>query len=780
MKKLFFSLLPIGVIVGIWFIFASPYFLQKKIPYPSSYQVNFFHPWSQYRKFWGPVKNGAMSDVPGQIYPWRYFTITSLKQGEIPLWNPYSFSGTPHLANYQSSVFSPLNILFFFLPFIDAWSILVLIAPLLAGLFIYLFARSLRVSKEGALIASVSFMFCGFIVVWMAWGTLAVAISFLPLILYCIEKSFKKLSIPILFLLALLFPASFFSGHVQTSLYVLFFSLAFFLFRAVQTKKKNTILFTGLCIVFGLLLIAPQLLPSIELYLSAPRSGILNTREGIPFYYLVTAFAPDFFGNPVTRNAFWNSYIEWASFIGIIPLLFAFFSFLQLKNKSILFFFLAGIVSLFLAIDSPIQSLIIQLKIPVLSTVSPSRIIVLFSFSFAVLAGFGFDIFKQFVQSKKYHKLFAPFFLVGSLLILTWVVLLFFHPFLSEKLLISKKNLLPSSALFMVSLVCTSFSILLSKNKKILRVTLFVFILLVCFDSLRFALKWMPFDSRNLVYPNLEVIEAMKKNIGAGRVFGNLGGEVINYYALSGVTGYDPLYIKRYGEFMRSSSTGNLSDAERSVVHLDVHGEFVDRIIDFLDIALLFNPKEDIGKSWAYPAFANEEKFTNIYDDGTYQLYKNTTPLGRAALFYDYEVIPSEEQIIKRFYNTNFDFKKILIIEKNPSLTSKDMPKEGKKGNVSIISYKPNAASLMVSTNTPGLVFLSDNYYPGWVATVNKKEVPIYRADYSFRAVPVGKGESIVEFTYNPLSFIYGVSVACFGFILLLITSLFLKRVEKR
>src|SRR3989338_5524481 len=104
--------LPLLFIVVVWFIFAYPFFFKGKVPYPSTYQVNNYAPWSAYEQFWGPVKNGAMPDIVTQIYPWRYFTIESLKKGQVVFWNPYSFSGTPHLANYQSAVFSPLNVLF--------------------------------------------------------------------------------------------------------------------------------------------------------------------------------------------------------------------------------------------------------------------------------------------------------------------------------------------------------------------------------------------------------------------------------------------------------------------------------------------------------------------------------------------------------------------------------------------------------------------------------------------------------------------------------------------
>ena len=76
--------------------------------------------------------------------PWKKLTIDSLNDFQIPFWNPYSFSGTPHLANYQSGTFSITNLFYFIFDFNIAWSFAVLVQPLLAGIFTYFFVRSLK------------------------------------------------------------------------------------------------------------------------------------------------------------------------------------------------------------------------------------------------------------------------------------------------------------------------------------------------------------------------------------------------------------------------------------------------------------------------------------------------------------------------------------------------------------------------------------------------------------------------------------------------------------
>jgi len=746
MQRFFKRFWAIGFIFFIWFIFSSPYFVQGKVPYASTYQVNFFAPWSHYEKFWGPVKNNAMPDVHTQIYPWKKFSIDTFKSGQIPLWNPYSFSGNPHLANFQSAVLSPFNLLFFIFPFIHAWSILILLQPFLAGLFMYFFVRQLGVGRVGSLISSVAFMFCGFIVVWMAYGTLSLAISLLPLALLAIDKFYNTKQVRYLILLSLSIPLSFFSGHFQTSLYFLGALIFFTIFRGLMVRNILNTLYLILSAIVGVLLSLPQILPSIELYRESIRSEIFQISEAIPIQYLITIISPDFFGNPVTRNDWFGHYAEWAGFIGILPLFLAIFAIWKVRRKVVVFFASFGIFSLILAVNSPISQLFVSLKIPVLSTSALSRIIVLFSFSFAVLAGFGFDQLIRGIRGvrdiRDVKKLMIVLALIGLFFVVMWFLLYFGKIYPVEWLIVAKRNFVLPTVLFLGAVASISLSRF--KNKLIILTTLYL-ILATSFDSLRFAQKWMPFDPVQLVYPKVPVIEAIKKNIGNNRIYGNLGGEVTTYYGFPSLEGYDPLYIGRYGEFIRGAYSGEFLKGERSVVKLDRRGKYTDRVLDLLGVGLIFHPIADTNQGWAYPVWENKERYELVYTDDKFQLFKNNFSLPRATLFYNFEVIMDNKEIIKRFYSDDFDFRNVLILEETPNLKVES----NASGSARIISYTPNKVVIQTTTNSPALLFLSDNYDPGWKVMIDGKNSKIYRADYSFRAVIVPKGNSIIEFLFN-------------------------------
>jgi uncharacterized membrane protein YfhO len=64
--------------------------------------------------------------------------------------------------------------------------------------------------------------------------------------------------------------------------------------------------------------------------------------------------------------------------------------------------------------------------------------------------------------------------------------------------------------------------------------------------------------------------------------------------------------------------------------------------------------------------------------------------------------------------------------------------------------------TIRARSQRPGLLVLSDNYYPGWKAKVDGEPADVERVDYLFRGVRVPAGASTVEFRYEPLSWRIG------------------------
>ncbi len=747
-KRLF----PIFIILATWFIFSKPYFFDGKIPYPSDYQVNHESLWNRYEKFWGPVKNPAMPDVVGQLMPWKHFTIESWKNLNIPLWNPYSFSGTPHLANYQSSVFSITNLFFFVFPFNDGWSLAVLIQPLLAGVFMYLFIRSLKLSQMAGLISSISFMFCGFIVVWMSWTTLSLAISFLPLALFSVEKYFSSRKPVFLFLLFLSVPLSFFSGHFQISLYFSLFVLAYIFFKFAETRNKMDLLNSLIFFALGILFLSPQLLPSMELYFNAPRSLIFQKIEAVELYHLPTILSPDFYGNPVTRNNPLGHYIEWNGFFGVVPFILGIYAIFA-KSKKAMFFLLAFITSLLLCLNTPIVDLLVRLQIPVISTSALSRILGIFSFSGAVLSAFGFDYLKKDLEKRRFRKILFWLFIVLGLFGALWLFLLANRTD-ADIYPVAYRNLILPTVLATGLIIGAIISTI---HKRLIIIFILIALSFTIFDMLRFAIKWEPFESKDLTFVNTPIINKLLTLDNTYRTLGPYGAEGSVYYKIPSTEGYDPLYIGRYGEFINTLYSTKITSAARLGVKLSPDAKHFSKTIDLLGIRYILQKHSDIGKPWAFP-FKNfpKNKFGLIYKDSKFSIYQNREVFPRAFLVSSYKIANNNQKIIDIMLDKNFDLRKNAVVEKDPHFKQR----ENSKSTASVINYQPNKIDIETNSNNNSLLILTDNYYPGWKAKVNGKEVEVLRADYTFRAISVPKGKNKIEFYYIPDSFKWGIILA--------------------
>jgi|GEM_PF-1275770 len=106
----------------------------------------------------GPLYQVILIEPSGLIQqrPWLDFNGQEFKQGFFPLWNPYTGFGEPHLANLQSAVFYPLNLVVYFFGSKSGFELWLFLRLWLGGFFLYIFLRRLGLdiipSLGGALV----------------------------------------------------------------------------------------------------------------------------------------------------------------------------------------------------------------------------------------------------------------------------------------------------------------------------------------------------------------------------------------------------------------------------------------------------------------------------------------------------------------------------------------------------------------------------------------------------------------------------------------------------
>jgi hypothetical protein len=87
------------------------------------------------------------------------------------------------------------------------------------------------------------------------------------------------------------------------------------------------------------------------------------------------------------------------------------------------------------------------------------------------------------------------------------------------------------------------------------------------------------------------------------------------------------------------------------------------------------------------------------------------------------------------------------------------------------LEHKPNYLKYESQSQTTGLGVFSEIYYPkGWIATIDGKEAPILRVNYTLRALEIPAGKHTIEFVFQPKAYVVGnkVTTAC-SWILLLV-----------
>lgn len=67
-----------------------------------------------------------------------------------------------------------------------------------------------------------------------------------------------------------------------------------------------------------------------------------------------------------------------------------------------------------------------------------------------------------------------------------------------------------------------------------------------------------------------------------------------------------------------------------------------------------------------------------------------------------------------------------------------------------VIRYARNRIDVEVDAPEGGVLVLNEMFFPGWRATVNGVEAPVFRANYALRAVIVPAGRSAVSFRFAP------------------------------
>lgn len=678
----------------------------------------------------------GLSDILHNEYPLKLFMSQSLKNYELPLWNPLIGTGFP-LDGYPSGLFNPINLLIFYLlPMPAAYNISLAVIFLTAALGTYLYARSLKLSRESALLATITFGFSGVFVTHLVHFSVIQTLSFFPFELYLAELAYQKRKPSLAILIAIPIALQLLTGFFQVALYSIIFLILYVFFKTVTDRKfsKKTVVFIFTGITLGFLIGAIQITPSWQFVQES------NRKEGVsqiqlesfpyPFKHLITFIWPYLLGDP--RNGTypvysrsWGLFWENTGYIGLLPLILALFAgyYLAKKDRRVLFFSVMALITFLLMLgkNSPIYFLYNFLPLSLFRV--PARWIIFLTFSLSLLSAFGFEyIINRLSQNGGQSKM--------------------------------KKVFIPVSILFII-------------------VNLFFF-----------GLNYHPRGKSNEWLKQTETTKFLKKDDSLFRV-----------YSIGNFKVWDEQFIKN-GWHQKDRYIGLLENPEpnwnvvQEINQLDIYGILTTqrqlKIANILkltvkktqDSYMLTSPAQNVlslgnVKYVISPYKLKGENLELVFTSHTEPknfVYLNKSALPKIYFPKEYTLISPKDNLITTL-SENFDPKSNVILEKDPQLDLKDG-----NWNAEITKYENKFVEINAKGEKDGLLVFSDSFYKGWKAYVDGKETEIIPANINSRAIAIKDGSHKIQIVYDNPIFKYSAIVSLMSLIMTIYVYFYLNR----
>jgi hypothetical protein len=687
--------------------------------------------------------NGLLSDQLLDFWPWRLFQAGELLHGRFPLWNPLIAGGVPFAGCVQAAPFYPLTWLAAVLP-PAAWSLAAAFLKLFAaGAFTALHARRLGAGKTGSAVAGISFALCGFMVAWLGHPQTNAA-CLLPALFWTLGSAFERGAPRAWAGVALAVGLILLGGHPPTALHVLAAGAAYALFltaRSPEGARRARLAGAGLSALAGAALAAPALLPYFE-YLRLSSTGaaseaLARWATRLPPWTLLHLLMPLASGSPshgaeiLGPAAFGmtpaSNFLERAGWVGLAALAFAVLAAARRwREPETRFHVGLALFGLAAALGVPPLPLLWRF-LPGFSSANPTRLLLLFCFGTATLAGLGCDP-EGDPANRRWIYLSAA--ALGAALLLDFACV----ASVWNGLLPAERGFAAGQAV--AFLIEAGVALALIANPRARRWAPLAAALFL----LRAGVGVNAHASSELLYPRTPGIDALAAEQGQGRVFGlgwALAPDTGMPLGLRDARGRDFTSLRRYEELV----TGKAGDFD----FFQMSGRLPPwpRLLALSAVA-----------ATPMTAFAVPLNWIQTYS-GDLLVYRAPEP-GRRALFVPKALAASSDEVLEKVRAPGFDPASVLWLDDGSPLHDA----AGGRGTARVARETTDEVVVEVEADAPGWLLLLDNWYPGWRVEVDGIPARLRRADYTFRAVAVRGGKSTVRFVYAPWSFRLGLALA--------------------
>lgn len=667
-----------------------------------------------------------------QFYFWESFTRAELAQWRLPQWNPFFFSGYPFLANPQMMVFYPPAWFLRFFPLDYSFGLGMMLHIGWAGLGMYALSRNQNMSRAAAFTSAIMFMLSGVVITHIKGGHLEwiYTIAWLPWVVWAWCRTlnlqgFRNLedlwnleglmsAIIAGIVTAMMFLAG--AARIAAVAEAMAIVLGVWWFVTHPTSFRNLSgvvlqIFIGAIIMIGIA--APQLLPSLEFASLSSRVNGLPLECASNLSLTLSDFA--FFG--LARSPF-DQFFEWErnGYVGAMAITLAMIG-LTNPNRLKWLWIGWGAVGLLLSVGPilPVYPLARDL-IPGLAVIrQPFTFIVMITFALAGLAGLGME--RVIESPRRWHVWIA-----GALLLIGIVfdVMLYrARPQSYDPSFYGWMSWLASFSSPRYLLTLLSLWILSRISHGTVRVTVLLTVLYVDLWFFSYiAIPILPAPYQLAPVPSVFPFEGRILTIPYSSADRSMAARVAN------AQGYAPVVLKSYNDFVSADRPpSRCPDFEHA--EIDSSDE---RLLKLLSVSVL-----DLN------GVAKELK----------DYYPRVAWVGEAVS------ARTNGEAIKLARAADFDPTKKVIIEGEVNRSA-----SSGTGSIRVTEYGTESLTVLIDSTSEGWFYINDVWYPGWKAWVNGEETPVYRANGTFRAVRVSRGQSTVFMQYESSYLSLGIWIA--------------------
>jgi hypothetical protein len=727
-------------------------------------------------------------------YAFREFAATTLKTaGHIPLWNPYLMGGVPYVAGMAGDIFYPPSLLLRAIVPVDvAMSLAFALHLFFAGLFAYLFLRSWRIGFYAALIGGLAYMLSGFVASLAGAGhdgKLYIA-ALLPLVLWLVTLGVRDGFRWVWGVLALAIGFAVLSPHPQVLQYMLLACGAFALYVAIAEVKGKRIernaaigrlaLAAG-AVVLGFLMGAIQFLPVLEYTPWSPRAGGQGYDYAITYSFppeeLINTYLPQFSG---LLDAYWgrNGIHFHSEYIGVVVLMLAGAGLGAVKTRGFARFWLgAFVIALLWSLGgfTPFYHLVYALVPGSKFFRAPSTFFYIVSFCVAVFAAFGVER----IAAAEIGPRYLIGWLVAGVLIavvaaaggFTNIGEAIADPSRVEAVAANAPAVTLGalrSLLFVVLAAVVMMAFL--RGKITLPVSAVALLVLAAVDLWTINRHyWGSSPPAKVVYAPNEITEYISKANAAeqGRVF-TLPAQTENMVAHDPFLSGDALMVNDIRMVMgyHGNELGRyqLLDgfAQRQVVQ---------RVIGTRNFARLTNMKYILTDldSLGIPGYQRLVGPTKDTEGSTLFLFG--VPGDNPPAWVTPVIVKApDEAVFAAVLDDRFDPATAAIFDTSAKVNAVEVKQLPAPLDVraSVTRYEPGHITVRLDKPAPtgAALMVSENYYPGWSATVDGKPAAIGRADFTLIGVELPAGGREIDLTYGSATYERGRAITVVALLL--------------